>query len=53
MKEREKNIYVIPITKRNPGVSVTNFLKYAKIATTGKPVKIFEFKKNQKKIWKN
>jgi Fe-S cluster assembly ATP-binding protein len=27
-----------------PGVSVTNFLKYAKNKTTGKPVKIFEFK---------
>ena len=32
-----------------PGVSVTNFLKYAKIATTGKPVKIFEFKKELEK----
>lgn len=28
-----------------PGVSVTNFLKYAKNKVTGKPVKIFEFKK--------
>jgi len=28
-----------------PGVSVTNFLKYAKSKVTGKPVKIFEFKK--------
>ena len=28
-----------------PGVSVTNFLKYAKNKMTGKPVKIFEFKK--------
>lgn len=28
-----------------PGVSVTNFLKYAKNKITGKPVKIFEFKK--------
>ncbi len=27
-----------------PGVSVSNFLKYAKNKTTGKPVKIFEFK---------
>lgn len=27
-----------------PGVSVTNFLKYAKNKITGKPVKIFEFK---------
>ena len=27
-----------------PGVSVTNFLKYAKNKMTGKPVKIFEFK---------
>lgn len=39
--------------KEIPGVSVTNFLKYAKIATTGKPVKIFEFKKELEKIWKN
>ena len=28
-----------------PGISVTNFLKYAKSNLTGKPVKIFEFKK--------
>ena len=27
-----------------PGVSVTNFLKYAKNKITGKPIKIFEFK---------
>ena len=27
-----------------PGVSVTNFLKYAKNKVTGKPVKIFDFK---------
>ncbi len=27
-----------------PGVSVTNFLKYAKNKVTGKPVKIFQFK---------
>lgn len=27
-----------------PGVSVTNFLKYAKNKTTGKPVKVFEFR---------
>ena len=27
-----------------PGISVTNFLKYAKNKITGKPVKIFEFK---------
>lgn len=32
-----------------PGVSVTNFLKYAKNQMTGKPVKIFEFKKELKK----
>ena len=32
-----------------PGVSVTNFLKYAKNKTTGKPVKIFEFKTELKK----
>ena len=35
--------------KEITGVSVTNFLKYAKIATTGKPVKIFEFKKELEK----
>ena len=27
-----------------PGISVMNFLKYAKNKTTGKPVKVFEFK---------
>lgn len=32
-----------------PGVSVTNFLKYAKNKITGKPVKIFEFKEELKK----
>ncbi len=32
-----------------PGVSVTNFLKYAKNKATGKPVKIFEFKDELKK----
>ncbi len=32
-----------------PGVSVTNFLKYAKGKVTGKPVKIFEFKNELKK----
>lgn len=32
-----------------PGVSVTNFLKYAKNQITGKPVKIFEFKEELKK----
>ena len=32
-----------------PGVSVTNFLKYAKSKVTGKPVKIFEFKDELKK----
>lgn len=31
-----------------PGVSVTNFLKYAKNKTTGKPVKIFEFRNELK-----
>ena len=31
------------------GVSVTNFLKYAKNKVTGKPIKIFEFKKELKK----
>lgn len=32
-----------------PGISVTNFLKYAKNKITGKPVKIFEFKKELQK----
>ena len=32
-----------------PGISVTNFLKYAKNKVTGKPVKIFEFKDELKK----
>ena len=32
-----------------PGVSVTNFLKYAKNKTTGQPVKIFQFKDELKK----
>lgn len=31
-----------------PGVSVTNFLKYAKNKQTGKPIKVFEFKKDLK-----
>ena len=33
-----------------PGVSVTNFLKYAKNKMTGKPVKIFQFKDELKKF---
>ncbi len=32
-----------------PGVSVTNFLKYAKNKITGEPIKIFEFKSELKK----
>ena len=32
-----------------PGVSVTNFLKYAKNKITGEPVKIFKFKEEVKK----
>ncbi|MBR2787201.1 MAG: Fe-S cluster assembly ATPase SufC [Clostridia bacterium] len=32
-----------------PGVSVTNFLKYAKNKATGKPVKVFQFKDELKK----
>ena len=32
-----------------PGVSVMNFLKYAKNKVTGKPVKVFEFKNEVKK----
>ncbi len=32
-----------------PGVSVANFLKYAKNKITGRPVKIFEFRKELKK----
>lgn len=35
-----------------PGVSVTNFLKYAKNKTTNKPVKAFEFKKELEKYMK-
>ncbi len=31
-----------------PGISVTNFLKYAKNKMTGKPVKVFEFKNELK-----
>ena len=36
-----------------PGISVTNFLKYAKNKVTGKPVKIFEFKDEVKKYMKD
>ena len=32
-----------------PGITVTNFLKYAKNKVTGKPVKIFEFKEELKR----
>ena len=32
-----------------PGVSVTNFLKYAKNKTTGEPVKVFKFKEEIEK----
>ena len=32
-----------------PGISVTNFLKYAKSKITGKPVKIFAFKEELQK----
>lgn len=32
-----------------PGITITNFLKYAKNKTTGKPVKVFEFKDELKK----
>lgn len=32
-----------------PGITVTNFLKYAKNQVTGKPVKIFEFKDELKR----
>ena len=32
-----------------PGITVNNFLKYARNKTTGKPVKIFEFKDEVKK----
>ena len=32
-----------------PGITVTNFLKYAKNQVSGKPVKIFEFKDELKK----
>lgn len=36
-----------------PGISVTNFLKYAKNKVTGKQVKIFEFKDELKKYMEN
>ena len=36
-----------------PGVSVTNFLKYAKNKITGNPVKIFAFKNELKKYMEN
>lgn len=36
-----------------PGISVTNFLKYAKNKVSGKPVKIFEFKDELKKYMEN
>ena len=36
-----------------PGISVTNFLKYAKNKVTGKPVKIFGFKDELKKYMEN
>lgn len=36
-----------------PGISVTNFLKYAKNKVTGKPVKIFEFRDELKKYMEN
>ena len=32
-----------------PGITITNFLKYAKNKTTGKPVKVFEFRDELKK----
>ena len=32
-----------------PGITVTNFLKYAKNQITGKPVKVFEFREELKK----
>ncbi len=35
-----------------PGVSVANFLKYAKNKTTNKPIKVFEFKKELEKYMK-
>ena len=39
-----------------PGITVTNFLKYAKNKITGKPVKIFQFKdevkKHMQELWK-
>ena len=34
------------------GVSITNFLKYAKNKATGKPIKIIEFRKELKKYTK-
>ena len=36
-----------------PGVTVTNFLKYAKNKVTGKPVKVFQFRDELKKYMEN
>ena len=45
-----KGIFIsFQLPEEIPGVSVTNFLKYAKNKVTGKPVKIFQFKDELKK----
>ena len=49
-KIAKKGIFMsFQLPEEIPGISTMNFLKYAKIATTGKPVKIFEFKKELEK----
>ena len=49
-KIAKKGIFMsFQLPEEIPGISVTNFLKYAKNKVTGKPVKIFEFKDELKK----
>ena len=49
-KRARKGIFMsFQSPKEIPGVSVTNFLKYAKNKITGEPVKIFAFKEELKK----
>ena len=46
----QKGIFMsFQLPEEIPGISVTNFLKFAKNKITGKPVKIFEFKDELKK----
>ena len=49
-KIAKKGIFMsFQLPEEIPGVSVTNFLKYAKNKITGEPVKIFQFKDELKK----